>query len=340
MKNKLGCAIIGAGNVAAKHVAALKKTKTIDVIGISRRDESKAREFAQKYDIDWTTNYHDFFKNDNVDIIDIVLPSGLHAPVGIEAANAGKHVIVEKPIDVTLEKADALIKACEKNKVKLCVISQYRFMDGMQRMYDILEKKQLGQLVQGDAYIKWFRPQSYYDSGEWRGTRDLDGGGPFMNQGIHFIDLLLSAMGPVKSVSAKAKTTAHQIEVEDIGMAMLEFKNGAYGVIQASTATYPGLPARLDIHGTKGTLVIKGDRLSFLHIEGKEPEYSADINSGGAANPMDIDITPFVRQFQDIVSAINNNCSPRVNGKEARNALQLVLAVYQSAQTNKPVFLS
>ena len=337
--NPLRIGIIGAGNVGVSHILAWQQISGAIPVAVCRRDEEKARIFADQFNLDWETDYQALLNRDDIDIVDILVPSGLHAEIGIAAAKAGKHVIVEKPIDVTLNKADELIAACRANDVKLAVISQYRFMDGMQRMYKVLEKGQLGPLVQGDAYIKWFRPQSYYDSGAWRGTWELDGGGPFMNQGIHFIDLLLSAMGPVRSAYAKTKTHAHDIEVEDVGIALLEFRNGALGVIEASTSTFPGMPARLEIHGTKGTLIIEGDKLVLLHIEGQEPERATDVDAGGASDPTDIDVTPFARQFEDILEAIQTGRDPLVSGETARRPLELILAIYESSRVGKEVFL-
>ena len=340
MKSMLKVGLIGAGNVAAHHVLAWRQTPQAEPIAVCRRDEAKAKEFADKYDLEWTTDYKSLLKNSNIDVVDIVLPSGRHADVGIEAAQAGKHVIVEKPIDVSLEKADDLIRACRDNGVTLGVISQYRFMDGSKKMYDILARNKLGRLVQGDAYIKWFRPQSYYDSGDWRGTWALDGGGPFMNQGIHLIDLLLSVMGPVKSVYARTKTLAHNIEVEDTGVAMLEFESGALGVIEASTAIWPGRAARMDIHGTKGSLTIEGDELVFLHVKGEEPVTAKDVDAGGASDPTDIDVTPFVRQFTDIADAIKSGRQPLVSGEQARIPLELILAIYESSKKETRIHLS
>lgn len=339
MNSSLGIGIIGAGNVALSHVLGWQQTDGATPIAVCRRDETKVKEFAATHNLAWETDYQNLLKRDDIDVVDILLPSGVHAEAGIAAARAGKHVIVEKPIDVTLEKADDLIAACKDNGVRLGVISQYRFMDGMQKMYKILADGKLGELIQGDAYIKWYRPQSYYDSGAWRGTWALDGGGPFMNQGIHFIDLLISAMGPVKSVYAKTKTLARNIEVEDSGVAMLEFQNGAYGVIEASTVTYPGLPARLDIHGTTGTLSIEGDKLVFLQIEGEEAKIESNADAGGASDPTDIDVTPFVRQFTDIVDAINTGRQPLVSGEVARRPLELILAIYESSKLEKEILL-
>ncbi len=340
MRNsKLQIALIGAGAVASHHIKALKQVHEVELACICGPEAAKVQALAEPFKLPWTDSNQKVFVNPEIDIVDIAVPSGLHAELGIAAARAGKHVIIEKPIDVTLEKADALIETCRSCGVTLSVISQYRFLDPMLKLYEIIQSGKLGSLIEGDAYIKWFRTQAYYDSATWRGTWALDGGGPFINQGIHFIDLLLSVMGPATNVFAKTKTVAHEIEVEDMGMAIVEFKSGAFGVIQASTAMFPGLPAKLDIHGTKGTVSVLGEKLGFMHIEGEEPFQAKEVNTGGAASPMAIDLTPFVRQFRDIVTAIREKRDPVVSGAVARRSLQLILAIYESARLGKTVHL-
>ncbi len=336
----LGFALIGAGAVAAHHVRALQQTQYANILAVHRRDKKAGEEFAKQFDLDFRGSMEGVLQDSDIDVVDIVVPSGLHSDLGILAANAGKHVIVEKPIDVNLEKADALIDACQKNGVTLAVISQYRFSDPMLSVYKAIADGELGDLIQGDAYIKWYRSPEYYQSGAWRGTRELDGGGPFINQGIHFIDLLLSVMGPVKWVTAKTKTAVHDINVEDHGMAMLEFTNGAYGIIQASTATFPGLPARLDVHGSRGTVSVEGENLALYHVLGKDPMTDQDKSAGGASSPMAIDVTPFVREFTDIVEAIQTKRNPRVDGVQARRALELILAIYESSKSGKSIKLA
>ncbi len=337
--SKLRFAIVGAGAVAGHHLRALAEIPDAEVHTIFRRNAEKARQMAEEYGAAWTTRYEDILADPQIDAVDIALPSGLHAEFGIRAAQAGKHVLVEKPIDVTLPKADALIQACEKNGVTLGVISQNRFTDDMLKLYDFLKSRKLGRLLQGDAYVKWYRPQSYYDSGVWRGTWALDGGGAFMNQAIHFVDLLLSVMGPAKEVTAKTRTAAHQIEVEDQGIALLEFQSGALGSIQASTAFYPGLPARLEIHGTEGTAIFEGTELALFHVKNAPPFQKEKVKTGGAAEPMAIPVTPFVRQFRDFIAAVREKRRPLVSGEEARRALALVLAIYESSRTGQSVEL-
>jgi len=337
---KFKFAIIGTGNVTNDHISALQKVEGAELTYIFGRNKSAVKELANKHNILWTTDYNEILKNPDIDIIDITLASGLHADFGIKAAKAGKHVIVEKPIDVSLEKAEALINECKKHGVTLGVISQMRFSKGMRKLYNYVSTGKFGEFIQGDASIKWYRTQEYYDSGKWRGTYALDGGGPFINQAIHYIDLLLSVMGSVKNVYAKTRTVSHNIEVEDTGIALIEFTNGAQGVIQASTAFFPGLSARLEIHGTKGTVIFENDEIIFEHFKGDQA-FSA-INSkkkGGASDPRIINNDLFVRQFEDILSAISNKQHPKVNGKEAYKALQLILAIYKSSVSGQLVDL-
>ncbi len=339
MSKKIRFGIVGSGVIASFHVQALQVMKNVEVIQICDIKEERAKEYGEKFNIAWTTNYDEMLANNNIDIIDIVVPSGLHADLGIKAAQAAKHVIVEKPIDVTLEKADALIDACNKSDVTLAVISQMRYFDSVLKMYDIINSGKLGKILQGDAYIKWFRSNEYYASGGWRGTKKLDGGGAFMNQGVHFVDLLLSVMGNVKTVTGRVKTAARDIEVEDIGMAMLEFDSGAYGIIQASTAIYPGFPARLEINGTKGTLIFEGDDIKLVDIEGEEIYSKDDSKTDGASDPLDIEYVPYIREFEDVINAIEEKRQPIVSGQEARKALEVILAIYKSSEIGKSVKL-
>ena len=335
---KLKFAIVGTGNVSNDHILALQQTEGVELTHIFGRNKTVLNKLAAKHNILPVSDYSELLNNPEIDVIDITLPSGLHAEFGIQAAKAGKHVVVEKPIDVNLEKAQALIDACKKQGVVLSVISQMRFSDAMQKLHHYVSTEKFGKLLQGDAYIKWFRTQDYYDSGAWRGTDALDGGGAFINQGIHYTDLLLSLMGPVKNVYAKTRNAIHEIEVEDTGIALLEFDSGAQGVIQASTALFPGQSARLEIHGTKGTVIFEDDEIVFEHFEDEEA-YSATNtkNEGNASDPRATNSALFIRQFEDIVDAINHKNQPKVSGEEALKALQLVLAIYKSSASGKAI---
>ena len=339
MLEKKRFGIVGTGVIASFHIKALQQIEEVEITSICDINEEQAKKYGEEFNLPWTTNYDEMLKDPNIDIIDITVPSGLHADLGIKAAEAGKNVIVEKPIDITLQKADALINACKNNSVTLGVISQMRFFDSLLKVYKIVESGKLGEIIQGDAYVKWYRSEEYYKSGGWRGTKKLDGGGAYMNQGVHFVDIILSIMGSVKTVTAKVKTAVRDIEVEDLGMAMIEYQSGAFGVIQASTAIYPGSPGRFELLGTKGTLIFEGDEIKTLEIEGEESIDADSVIQGSASNPLNVDILPYVREFTDILEAIKEKREPKVNGAEARKALEVILAIYKSSELNETVEL-
>lgn len=343
-QEKIRFGMIGAGMVAPHHAKALSQIPEAELVAVADQIESRAKSLAEKYTAKWYTDYHKLLEKEDIQVVDICTPPFSHLEVAIAAAEAGKHVIVEKPIDIDLDRADKIIAVCQKNRVKLSVISQLRFQDSSLLLRKAVEEGRFGRLVQGDAYIKWYRPQSYYDEGGWRSRWDGAGGGALMTQGIHFVDLLRWLMGPVDSVYAQIGALAHDIEVEDLAAALLKFKNGALGVIQGATACYPGFPARLEIHGTEGTAVLEGDQMRVWRFQGMKEKESQKIErpaSGalGAAEPMAIPIEPFRRQLADVIEAIKTDREPLVSGSEGRAALELVLAVYQSAKEGRVIKL-
>jgi UDP-N-acetyl-2-amino-2-deoxyglucuronate dehydrogenase len=284
----------------------------------------------------------------DIDVVSVCVPSGNHAEVGIRVAEAGKHVVVEKPVEVTLEAADRLIEACRRNGVKLAVISQHRFDPGMVELRRLVDDGRLGRLILGDAIIKWYRTQQYYDGAGWRGTWALDGGGALMNQGVHYVDLLQWIMGPVERVFARCRVAAHErIEVEDVAVAVLSFAGGAVGVLQASTAVYPGLPERLEITGTGGTAIVQEGRLRVCELKDEKGEtspYGAKLSDhgdgpaeGGAADPAAISHAGHRAQIADLLEAIETGREPQIDGREARRPLEIILAVYESARTGVDV---
>ncbi|HEX5505133.1 MAG TPA: Gfo/Idh/MocA family oxidoreductase [Thermomicrobiales bacterium] len=345
-----GFAIVGGGVIGPTHarsIAALPNAALRAVVDVvPERAERLAREFgAQPY-----TDLDAALARPDVDVVCACVPSGLHAEVGARAAAAGKHVVVEKPIDVTLEAADRLIAACRAHRVKLAVISQRRFDPGVRRLRAALDAGRFGRLVLGDAIIKWYRTQQYYDSGDWRGTWALDGGGALMNQGIHYIDLLQWLMGPVERVVARRATAAHDIAVEDVAVALVTFANGALGVIEGSTAVYPGLPERLAISGAGGTAVIEAGEVTvweFKDERGEVGAYGAKVRPGApppaagtAADPAALEIAGHRAQLADLLAAIEEDRDPAVTGEEARKPLALILAIYESARTGREVVIA
>jgi UDP-N-acetyl-2-amino-2-deoxyglucuronate dehydrogenase len=256
---KINFGIIGCGRIAYKHAEAIKKNEKANLLCVCDVIKERAVDYKDKYGAECCyTEYHELLENPDLDVVSICTPSGMHAEMGIAAAKAGKHVIVEKPMAMSLQDADDLIQACEDNGVKLAVCFQNRFNPPVQKLRRALEEGRFGKLTHASAVVRWFRPQDYYDQAPWRGTRANDGG-CLMNQSIHNIDLLQWMMGPVESVFGYTANNLRKIECEDVGVAVLKFKSGALGVIEASTTVYPeNLEETLNIFGEKGTVVLGG----------------------------------------------------------------------------------
>jgi predicted dehydrogenase len=343
MGRTIGFGIIGCGTIAPWHADSVARIEGAKLVAVSDVVEEAARKMGQKYQVDWYTDYQQMLARKDVDVLCILTPSGMRKEIVLEAAEAGKHVVVEKPIEVTLERIDQMIGACEQAGVKLAVIFQNRFLPAARKVKEAMEKGKLGKPILGDAYIKWHRTQQYYDSGGWRGTWRYDGGGALMNQSVHTIDLLLWIMGPVESISAKIATLAHKIEVEDLAVATLRFTNGALGVIEGSTAISPGFSSRLEIHGENGSVILKGEQVVTWEFKDDEqiplPFPLKKEASGGQADPTNFGVEGHHLQLKDMVDAVNTGREPLVNGREGRKAVELIQAIYRSAKTGKEVSL-
>ena len=349
MKREFGFAIVGTGLISTTHSEQISAIEGAKVVAVYSRKEEKAKSLAEKAGADWYTDYQEMLKRKEIDIVSIITPSGTHADMAIEAARAGKHVIVEKPMDISLEKAQQMIDVCREHKVKLSVISQHRFDESAVKIKDDIDSGRFGNMVLGQASVNWYRPQSYYDTSKWRGTIEMDGGGVLINQAIHTIDLFQYFMGEVESVYAHTAILAHEgIEVEDVAVATVKFKNGGLGTIVATTAAYPGLSARLEIIGTNGTAVIENDQLIKHYLRNPNNESEA-INLAGvqhhhggdhdhaSVNPAALDGASHRLQFIDMMNAIQEDREPLVNGEEGLKPLKIILAIYQSARTGQPV---
>ncbi len=350
MTKPIRFALVGCGVIAPIHARCIAELPDAELVAVCDILPEKAHKLAADYTAEYAspvppevyTDYEAMFRRADIDVVSVLTPSGLHAVVGIAAARAGKHVIVEKPMDVTLEKADALIAACRAAGVKLCCISQHRFDPAVVALKKAIADNQLGQLNFGGSHTKWYRSQAYYDSGDWRGTWALDGGGALINQSIHYVDLLQYVMGPVAEIHAYTAARAHErIEVEDIAVAAVKFKSGALGLLEGNTAAYPGFVARLDVYGTNGSVIIENDQIKEWELRGEqpcpvEPESIAFI---GGTSSKDIWHVAHKRQIADMIAAIREDREPLVNGAEGRKPLEIVLAVYESARTGKTVYL-
>ena len=346
----LGFAIVGCGMIAKFHARALADVPGTRISALVSRQERNAQALAESLRLDCPiyTDLRPVLNRKDVDAVIVTTPSGAHMEPAVAAAEAGKHVVVEKPLEVTLERCDHIIDACSRNGVKLCTIFPSRFGDANRALKSTVESGRFGRLTLGETTCKWWRPQSYYDEGGWKGTKALDGGGALMNQAIHNVDLLLWLMGPATHVTAFTATLAHErIEVEDTAVACLRFANGALGVITATTSVHPGLPKTIAVHGDHGTVVIEQDDVLRWELS---PETAEDHEirarfaqktgaSGGSSNPAAISHVGHARQLADFVQAIEKRGSPLVDGAEGRKAVELILAIYRSAQEGRTIVL-
>lgn len=338
MKLKIG--IVGCGTIADIHAQAIEKSKNLELISVFSRTEKNAFSLGEKFKVNWHTDWNKFITDPDLDAVSICTPSGNHLDYGERAAQAGKHVIVEKPIEVTMDRARRLIKVCEENKVSLAVIYQSRFIPEIIELKRKLDEQEIGKLCVGDAHILWFRDQEYYDSGAWRGTLALDGGGVLINQAIHTIDLLQWFMGDVESIYGITGTLTHKrLEGEDNAMAVVRYKSGAMGIIEGSTSIQPAQPRSIALHGENGTIYLKGDEVKILKAEDKESDkQDTKSTSSGASSPLaGFSIDPHRFQLEAIADAISEGREPPVSGKESLKSLAIVLAIYKSAKSNATV---
>lgn len=347
MPRPLGFAIVGCGMIARFHARALQEVLDTRVVALVSRRRENAEKVAAESGILTCDIYQDLapaLMRSDLDVVIITTPSGNHLEPAVAAAKAGKHVVVEKPLEITPERCDRIIDACDRAGVKLCTIFPSRFGAASVELKKAVDAGRFGKLTLGETTCKWWRTQQYYDEGGWKGTQALDGGGALMNQGIHNVDLLLWLMGPVTHISGFTATLAHErIEVEDTAVACLRFANGALGVIQATTSVHPGLPKTIAIHGDAGTVVVEQDDVLRWDFKDGRPEdaaikerFATKIGaSGGSSNPAAISHQGHARQLADFVRAIQFNSAPLVDGREGRRAVEVICGIYRAAQTGQ-----
>jgi UDP-N-acetyl-2-amino-2-deoxyglucuronate dehydrogenase len=357
--------IIGCGTIAPTHAAALRQLGEAELVAVADVVPERAKALAEKFGVARVyENERALCRDKSVDAVVVATPSGMHAKHAISALRAGKHAIVEKPIDVSLAACDRLIRVQQETGLKVGVISQHRWDHASVFVKDAVAGGRLGKIFLVEASIKWWRSQEYYDSGDWRGTWQLDGGGALINQGVHTVDLMRWLAGPVESIHAHALTAAHErIDVEDVTVATLKFENGAIGTLTASTACYNGEPARIGIYGTEGTAIIEGDRLKCFRLKDgtdvtaeEASRHAVRVAMGGTASVKDDAQARLAEeasrdpgavwgdahreQLRDFIAAIREDRAPLIDAAEGRKALEIVLGVYRSAKTGKIVRLS
>ncbi len=343
-----GFGIVGCGMISEFHARAIADTSGAKLVACVDRVPEVAARFAEKHAVRSYSGLPQFLNDPAIDIVTICTPSGQHMEAAVAAAKAGKHVIVEKPLEVTLARCDKIINACQKNDVVLSTIFPSRFHSSSMALKKAIDQGRFGRLTLGDAYVKWFRTQEYYDSGQWRGTWALDGGGALMNQAIHSVDLLTWLMGPVVEVSATTATLAHErIEVEDVATASLRFENGALGVIEATTAAFPGWLKKIEIHGSHGSACLEEEDIKtwqFAKMTAADKKLVAALadrtsSGGGASDPAAIGHAAHAHQFKDVIKAIKQGSNPRIDGREGRRSVEIILAIYKAAETGKRIQL-
>ena len=352
IKGGFGFGIVGCGMVADFHARAICAMRGGHLSAVFSRRHANAVGLAEKYGGTAYSDYRSFLSHPGLNIVTIATPSGAHLEPTLAAARAGKHVVCEKPLEVTLERVDRMIRACRDNQVMLAAIFQRRFLNAVQRFKQAVDAGRLGTVSLADAYVKWYRTQEYYDSGAWRGTWKLDGGGALINQSIHTIDLLYHLAGDVDWVCAFADRRLHRrIETEDTAVAVLKFRSGALGVIEGSTACYApgGHPAEVHMCGAAGSIFMRDNCFTVWQFRQEQPidrkirrQFMAASGQpgAGAADPAAIDFTLHQQVFEDAVRALKHQTRPMVDGPEGRKAVEIVLAIYRSALAGgKPVRL-
>lgn len=344
----LGFAIVGTGMIAGYHAQAIAETPGAKLVGVVSRSPDRGGPFATKYNIPViAATVEEMVARPDVHVVTVTTPSGGHLDPALVAIRAGKHVIVEKPLEITPDRADQLIRAANQAGVKVAAIFQGRFGSGAQKVKAAIDAGRFGRLVLASAYIKWHRTTEYYKTA-WKGTWALDGGGALMNQAIHGVDLLQWFAGLPTEVFGRFTRRVHTaIQADDTTVATLQFPDGALGTIEATTAAWPGWSRRIELCGELGSICLEDDHITRWDFVKPEPGDDVirnmprnDALGSGAGVPSGISLAGHLRQIGDLVAAIRENRAPAIDGREGRKAVALVHAIYESAKAGKPVRLS
>lgn len=341
MGDVLTFGLIGCGRIAPRHAQSIRDLLGARLAAVADVVETRVRHFAEEYGAEPYLDYRALLERPDIDIVNICTPSGMHARMTIDALNAGKHVVVEKPMALTLQDADQMIAAARANARRLCIVLQNRYNPPMQDLRRVVDSGRLGRLLLGNATVRWYRPQEYYDDG-WHGTWAMDGGA-LMNQSIHHIDALQWLMGDVESVFAHTATLAHGMEAEDTGVGVIRFKNGALGGVEGSTITYPeNLEGSVALFGEHGSVKVGGTALNrkvFWKVAG-ELEHERELLTREEVDPPSIYGYSHKSVLADMMAAVQEDREPKTDGNEGRRSVALVLALYESARTGCPVSMA
>jgi predicted dehydrogenase len=335
-------ALIGLGMAVTPHAKSLLDlADRAEVVCAVSPTRARREAFAARFAIPTADSLAPVLADHGIDAVAVLTPPNTHLEIASELARAGKHVLLEKPLDVSTGRADRLVAACNEEGVTLGVVLQHRFKPATERLTAILREGSLGEIVNCSTSIRLWRPQSYYDE-PGRGTRARDGGGVLLTQGIHTLDLMLSLAGPIVEVSGYARTTAvHRMETEDLACAAVRFASGAVGVIDATTAAYPGGPERIELIGTRGTASLAGTALDVAYHDGRREQVAADTSPGGTgADPMAFPHDYHLGVWRDFLDALDHGRQPRISGAEGLKVHRLIDALLQSGATGQRVNVS
>lgn len=339
MKDKIfGFAIIGCGAIARIHAQAIASLEDARLTAVFDQNTGHAVAFAREFGCRSYGTVEEMLADPDVDVVSICVPSGLHAKFAVLAANAKKHIVVEKPMAITAQQLEEMTRAVTENGVKITVIVQMRFQENVRLLKAAIDNGRLGRIYFADCRMRFCRSPEYYQNGGWRGTWEMDGGGALMNQGIHGIDLVQYLMGGVKSVYADCRTMARQIETEDTANLLVEYRNGAIGVIQGTTIAVPGEPRTITISGEKGTVVLQEDAIVRWDVE-RESLASGETDVGSCQDPMAFSFGCHALQLRELLDAIREDRPSAVDATEGRKAVDIILAAYRSSQTGQKVLL-
>lgn len=331
-------ALVGCGRISANHFAALHRIDGLDLVAACDTVEARAREAGERWGVPWFTNYEQMLARVPCDVVSIATPSGLHPQHGIIAAGAGKHVVSEKPMAITLSAADELVKACDDAGVQLFVVQQNRLNPTVQLVKRAMDKGRFGRLYMANATVRWTRPQEYYDQAPWRGTWEFDGGA-IMNQASHYVDLIQWLVGPVESVMAKTATMARRIEAEDSGAAILKFRNGAIGVIEVTMLTFPkNYEGSITILGEKGSVKIGGTAVNRIeHWQFADDDDDDKLVEAADTSPPSVYGFGHEPYYRNVLRVLRGEAGPDTDGRGGRKSLELILGIYESAKTGREV---
>lgn len=335
--------IVGCGRISQFHIEAISKVEGLTLAAVADIDESRARATGEKAGVKWFASLDAMLAGAELDIVAVCTPSGLHPEHGAAAAKAGKHVVSEKPMALSVEGADLLIAACEKAGTRLFVVKQNRLNPPVQLLKRAVDRGRFGRIFMANVTVRWQRPQEYYEAEKWRGTWKLDGGA-IMNQASHYVDLIQWLVGPVESVMAKTATQARRIEAEDSGAAVLKFASGAIGVIEVNVLTYPrNYEGSITLIGENGTVKIGGTSVNKVeHWAFAEYDDDDKYVESGAINTNPPTVYGFGHEgyYRNVVAVLRGKAAADTDGREGRKSLALILGIYESARTGRNVTLA